>query len=133
MLARLLGHDIRVAVYDNKEVWWVVKDLCEIPGFPPYEEAVACLNEDDKELVVDSASNDLLVATREFGLYALLLEADSPAIEDFQHWLVKNLVRIVKTGKCVLRGKMPAVMREINYAYENAGNPFCAPPGVASV
>ena len=84
------------------EVWFIVKDLCDILEIRNSRSSCTLLEEDEKGVVtVDTLGGKQELATvSESGMYTLVLRSRKPQAKAFRKWVTSEvLISIRKTGK----------------------------------
>lgn len=90
-------NDLTVFVYNNKhirtiqkggEVWWVLKDVCDVLGISKYRDTASRLDEDERTPIrVDTlGGNQEMICINESGLYNVIFK--SPVYVPSIHFLV---------------------------------------------
>ncbi|GHU13148.1 antirepressor [Alphaproteobacteria bacterium] len=81
------GKSVRT-VWKNGELWWVLKDICEVLEINNSRDIAARLDEDEKDVdIVDTlGGKQKLTIINEFGLYNVILLSRKPEAKKFQHW-----------------------------------------------
>ena len=99
------GKTIRTIV-DNKEVWFVVVDVCRYLALTNPRAAIRHLKDNEKADVTlnDGRQKRTYNIINEPGLYRLLLRTNSKKAEKFQHWVLYDLLPTIrKTGSYSLK------------------------------
>ena len=112
---------IRMALDDQKNVWFVADDICKILGYKNTTKAIAdhCrkvydskdldgTNELAKKITVDLGDRKrAMIAISEPDLYRLIMRSNMPEARNFEKWVVEDvLTQIRKTGKYAVRRKI---------------------------
>ncbi len=133
------GTDIRMAVDEEKQVWFVAADVCNVLGYTRSPSAVimAHCNKviDSKDLVegetemarkitVKDANGhgQAMIAISEPDLYRLIMRSRMPDARKFEKWVVEDVLPTIRrTGKYAVRRKID---------YTPASQPEAAAPEV---
>jgi prophage antirepressor-like protein len=101
---------VRVLEKDGQP-WFVGKDVCSILEIKNNRDAVARLDEDEKDVVLTDTlgGKQILQIVNEFGLYSLILGSRKPEAKQFKRWITHDVVpQIRKTGSY----QMPRTKKE---------------------
>jgi prophage antirepressor-like protein len=85
----------------NRELWFVVVDVCAVLEIGNATMAINRLDEDERTLItIEGASNGLPVnAINESGLYSLILTSRKPEAKRFKKWVTSEVLPAIrKTG-----------------------------------
>ena len=104
----------------NNEPWFVGKDVAEVLGYSNPSKAVIAHVKDchKKQEMIAHSQNGNVVKTQttlidEAGLYSLVLRSKLPAAEDFQEWVVAEVIpSIRKTGKYIAPKQQTAIQQQ---------------------
>ncbi len=91
----------------NGEIWWVLKDVCNVLGVSKYRDVASRLDEDERGSVrVDTLGGEQdLIAINESGLYSVILRSDKPQAKPFRKWVTSVVLPTIrKTGSYSLNG-----------------------------
>lgn len=112
---------IRMALDDQKNVWFVAEDICKTLGYKNTTKAIAdhChkvydskdldgTNELAKKITVDLGDRKrAMIAISEPDLYRLIMRSNMPEARNFERWVVEDVLpQIRKTGKYAVRRKI---------------------------
>jgi anti-repressor protein len=96
------------------EVWWVLKDVCDVLGLSQPHRVATRLDEDDRTLmtVIDAVGrNQDTTIINESGLYTVILRSDKPEAKNFKRWVTHEVLpSIRKHGAYVTPEKMDEMM-----------------------
>lgn len=96
------SHEVRTVIIDG-EPWFVAKDVCEILEIANARDAVAALDNDEKDGVgiTDAIGREQkTTVVSESGLYALIFKSRKPQAKAFRKWVTSEVLpQIRKTGK----------------------------------
>jgi prophage antirepressor-like protein len=96
------GNKVRTQIDQDGNVWFRVKDVCEVLGVKNYRDVVAKLEKDDVDLIdtIDSLGRTQSVRyTNESGLYDIVLQSRKPEARKFRRWVTSEVLpSIRKTG-----------------------------------
>ena len=103
----------------NNEPWFVGKDVAEVLGYSNPSKAVIAHVKDchkKQEMIAHSQNGNVVTKTTlidEAGLYSLVLRSKLPAAEDFQEWVVAEVIpSIRKTGKYIAPKQQTAIQQQ---------------------
>lgn len=103
----------------NNEPWFVGKDVAEVLGYSNPSKAVIAYVKDchkKQEMIAHSQNGNVVTKTTlidEAGLYSLVLRSKLPAAEDFQEWVVAEVIpSIRKTGKYIAPKQQTAIQQQ---------------------
>lgn len=82
------------------EPWFVAKDVCDVLGLSKSRDAVARLDEDEKQrcpLLLDAAGrpNEMTIVS-ESGLYSLILQSRKPEAKAFKKWVTSEVLPSIR-------------------------------------
>lgn len=112
---------IRMALDDQKNVWFVADDICKLLGYKNTTKAISdhCrkvydskdldgTNELAKKITVDLGDRKrAMIAISEPDLYRLIMRSNMPEARNFERWVVEDVLpQIRKTGKYAVRRKI---------------------------
>lgn len=96
-------HDTNVRTVDlDGQPWIVGKDICAAVGISKYRDALAQLDDDEREsAAVDTpGGTQQMTLVNESGVYALLLISRSPKAKPFRKWVTSEVLPAIrKTGR----------------------------------
>ena len=83
----------------NNEVWFCIKDVCDILEIKNVTQAVQRLEEDERSMFnIGRQGNTNFI--NESGLYTLILRSDKPEAKPFRKWITSEVIPAIrKTGK----------------------------------
>lgn len=98
---------IRTVQRDN-EMWWVLKDVCEVLGLSNPTMIAERLEDDEKakfDLGLQGGATNVI---NESGLYSVILRSDKPEAKPFRKWVTGEVLPTIRKtgGSC---GKIRAV------------------------
>lgn len=108
------NNQIRTTVKDG-EIWWVLKDVCEILSIQNYRNVAAKLGDDEKDVhQMDTlGGRQKFVVVNEAGLYKTIFHSDKPEAKKFMHWVTHEVLpSIRKHGAYITSDKMEELMRD---------------------
>ena len=100
--------DIRIFKYNEKDVrtvekdgelWWVLKDVCEVLGISHVKDTVNRLDVDEvgQTEVIDSMGRKQTAnVVNEAGLYNVILRSDKPEAKSFKRWVTHEVLPSVR-------------------------------------
>ena len=106
------GSEIRSITQDGQP-WFVAKDVCDVLGLTNSRQAVASLDDDEKNTVIlsdgISRGNPNVTIISESGLYELIGKSNKPAAKEFRRWVRKEVLPAIrKTGEYSAKSKLPS-------------------------
>ncbi len=108
------GRSIRT-VESNGEMWWALKDVCEILGIVKYRDTASRLDDDERGLAkLDTlgggAQQSIII--NESGLYNVIMRSDKPEAKKFKRWVTHEVLpSIRKEGAYITPRADPAALR----------------------
>lgn len=88
-------------IEQNREPWFIARDVCECLSIGKYRDAVSRLEEDERGSVeMDTpGGRQSLSAVNEYGLYSLVLSSRKPEAKEFKRWITHEVIPAIrKTG-----------------------------------
>ena len=88
-------------VEKDGELWWVLKDVCEVIGIAKHTNVAARLEDDEKGacLMGTPSGQQSMIIINEPGLYSVILRSDKPEAKDFKRWVTHEVIpSIRRTG-----------------------------------
>ena len=112
------NHDVRTTVKDG-EIYWVLKDVCEILGINNSKMVASRLDENEKAGVslTDLSSNGTrqkraFTMINEPGLYKVILRSDKPEAKNFMNWITHEVLPAIRRhGAYISSGKLEELMQ----------------------
>ena len=108
-------NQIRTTVKDG-EVWWVLKDVCDILGLSEPHRVASRLEKDERTLmtVTDNLGRQQnTTIINEPGLYKVIFRSDKPEAKKFMHWVTHEVLpSIRKHGAYITSAKMEELMSD---------------------
>lgn len=102
----------------NGEIWFVVKDVCNVLDIANYRNVLSKLDEDEKgvHLLDTPGGKQNLSVVNESGLYAIIIRSNKPEAKKFRKWVTSEILpQIRKTGAYAIRGSAtPAFIKRFN-------------------
>ena len=113
------NNEVRTTIKDG-EIWWVLKDVCEILGIANSKNVAARLDQDEKAEVclMDFSSKGVnqrrnFTIINEPGLYKVILRSDKPEAKNFMDWITHEVLpSIRKHGAYITSAKMEELMND---------------------
>ncbi len=106
------------------EPWFVAKDVCSILGLSKYRDAIAKLDDDEKQgcpLQLDTpGGQQSLSIINESGLYSLILQSRKPEAKAFKKWITSEVLPSIRKYGCYIspaQQKSSSERRAIERAY----------------
>ena len=96
--------------YINDTPYFVAKDVCECLGIANNRDAVARLDDDEKNTVVltdgiPKRGNPNVSVITESGLYALIMRARKAEAREFQRWVTKEVLPSIRENRAYVVGQ----------------------------
>lgn len=93
---------VRTVIKDG-ELWWIVKDICDILGLTNPTEVCKRVDDEDKYTLSitegGSIGNSQFNIVNESGLYNIIFQSRKKEAKDFKHWVTSEVLpSIRKTG-----------------------------------
>lgn len=93
------------------EIWWVLKDVCDVLGISHTEAVAARLDSDEASQtgVIDSRGRKQnMLIINEPGLYSVILRSDKPEAKDFKRWVTHEVLPTLRrTGSYSMQDAQP--------------------------
>lgn len=86
-------------VEKDGELWWVLKDVCDVLGIARARDVANRLDSDEAVLtgVIDSAGREQpTYIINEPGLYNVILRSDKPEAKDFKRWVTHEVLPSIR-------------------------------------
>ena len=93
------------------ELWWVLKDVCNVLGIANHGNVSARLDPDEKgvHLIDTLGGKQETIIVNEPGLYNVILRSDKPEAKDFKRWVTHEVLpSIRRTGVYASPAMTPA-------------------------
>lgn len=88
------GSDIRT-VEENNELWWVLKDVCDVLELSN-PTAIAQRLDEDERAKLDLGRQGETWFINESGLYSVLLRSDKPQAKPFRRWITHEVLPSIR-------------------------------------
>lgn len=98
-------------VEKDGELWWVLRDVCNVLGIVKTDKVKTRLDEDERgtALVSTPSGEQIMTIVNEPGLYNVILRSDKPEAKDFKRWVTHEVLpSIRKTGNYSSQPMSPA-------------------------
>lgn len=99
---------VRVITGEDGEPWFVAKDVCDILGISNNRDAIAALDDDEKNTVAISdgiPGNPNKTIVSEPGLYKLVMRSRKPEAHEFQRWVTHEVLPSIRKHGGYLAGQ----------------------------
>ena len=86
-------------IFQDDELWWVLKDVCDVLGLTESHRVAARLDEDDRTqmTVTDSLGrNQDTTVINESGLYNIILLSRKPEAKKFKRWVTHEVLPAIR-------------------------------------
>ena len=86
----------------NGEIWFVLKDICDVLNVVNHRDITARLDDDEKgvDSIYTLGGPQEMIIISESGLYSVILRSDKPEAKPFRKWVTSEVLpSIHKTGK----------------------------------
>ena len=124
-----MSNELKIFEYENNqvrttikngEIWFVLKDVCDVLGMNNSKMVAARLEEDEKAKVsqTDLSSNGIqqkrnFTIINEPGLYKVIIRSDKPNAQKFINWVTHDVLpSIRKHGAYITSDKMEELMND---------------------
>lgn len=110
------NQNVRTTIKDG-EVFWILKDVCEVLGIQNYRNVASKLEEDEKDVhQMDTlGGNQKFITVNEAGLYKTIFRSDKPEAKKFMNWVTHEVLpSIRKHGAYITTEKMEELMNDPN-------------------
>ena len=108
------NNEVRTTVKDG-EVWWVLKDVCDVLGLSNSRKVAERLDDDEKGVTLSDTlgGTQKITIINEAGLYKVILRSDKPEAKKFMHWVTHEVLpSIRKHGAYITSAKMEELMND---------------------
>lgn len=99
------------AIEKDGEIWWVLRDVCDVLGISHTEAVAARLDSDETSQtgVIDSKGRKQnMLIVNEPGLYSVILRSDKPEAKDFKRWVTHEVLPTLRrTGSYAMALAQP--------------------------
>lgn len=86
----------------NGEIWWVLRDVCNVLGISKTADVAARLDSDEvgqTDVLDSNGKRQMSYIISEPGLYNVILRSDKPEAKDFKRWVTHEVLpSIRRTG-----------------------------------
>lgn len=119
------GEQLRTVTKDN-ELWWVLRDVCNVLGLSNPARVAQRLDEDEKAEItlsytssngVEQARNTTII--NEPGLYAVILRSDKPEAKAFKRWVTHDVLPSIRKTGCYSHGLTEKQAADLAQAQKN--------------
>lgn len=120
------NHPMRSVNY-NGEMWWVLKDVCDILGISHIKDTVKRLDIDEvgQTEVTDSLGRmQKSYIVSESGLYNVILRSDKPEAKPFRKWVTSEVLPTIRKTGGYVANEDRFINTYLSYADENTKNLF---------
>lgn len=89
---------IRTEVDNDKNAWFVAKDVCDALGLANSRKATASLEDDEKRvsLIVTPSGKQEMTIVNESGLYNLIFQSRKPEAKRFRKWVTAEVLPTIR-------------------------------------
>lgn len=115
------GEQLRTVTKDN-ELWWVLRDVCNVLGIGNVTDAKNRLDEDEFdsiELTDSIGRNQQTIIINEPGLYAVILRSDKPEAKAFKRWVTHDVLPSIRKTGCYSHGLTEKQAADLAQAQKN--------------
>lgn len=90
-------NEVRTVVKDN-EMWWVLKDVCDVLKLGSPHKVAERLDEDEKgrNLIPTLGGPQEMTIINEMGLYSVILRSDKPEAKEFKRWVTHEVLPSIR-------------------------------------
>ncbi|MEG1842546.1 MAG: Bro-N domain-containing protein [Alistipes sp.] len=100
------------------EPWFVAKDICDVLGLVKYRDAIASLDNDEKQgcpLLLDTlGGKQTMTVVSESGMYALIFQSRKPTAKVFKKWVTSEVLPAIRKYGCYIMPGDQASRKERN-------------------
>lgn len=93
------------------EVWWVLRDVCNVLGIVKTDKVAQRLDDDEKgaSLVSTPSGQQNMTVVNEPGLYKVILRSDKPDAKNLMRWVTHEVLPSIRqTGSYSIQAMSPA-------------------------
>ena len=108
------NNEVRTTIKDG-EIWWVLKDVCQILGITNHKDIILKLELDEKgvEKIDSLGGTQKTTIINEAGLYKTIFRSNKPEAKKFMHWVTHEVLpSIRKHGAYITSAKMEELMAD---------------------
>ena len=108
------NNEVRTTIKDG-EIFWVLKDVCDVLGIQNYRNVAAKLGDDEKDVhQMDTlGGRQKFIIVNEAGFYKPIFRSDKPEAKKFMHWITHEVLpSIRKHGAYITSAKMEELMND---------------------
>ena len=108
------NNEVRTTIKDG-EIWWVLKDVCQILGITNHKDIILKLEPDEKgvEKIDSLGGTQKTTIINEAGLYKTIFRSNKPEAKKFMHWVTHEVLpSIRKHGAYITSAKMEELMND---------------------
>lgn len=99
----------------NGEIWWALKDVCDVLGIKNHKDITLKLENDEKgvEKIDTLGGAQKLIVVSEAGLYKTIFRSNKPEAKKFMRWVTHEVLpSIRKHGAYITSDKMEELMND---------------------
>ena len=99
----------------NGEIWFVLKDVCDVLSIQNYRNVSAKLEDDEKDVHQMDTLGGLqkIIIVNESGLYKTIFRSDKPEAKKFMRWITHEVLPTIrKHGAYITSDKMEELMTD---------------------
>ena len=108
------NNEVRTTIKDG-EIFWVLKDVCQILGITNHKDIILKLEPDEKgvEKIDSLGGTQKTTIINEAGLYKTIFRSNKPEAKKFMHWVTHEVLpSIRKHGAYITSAKMEELMAD---------------------
>ena len=108
------NNEVRTTIKDG-EIWWVLKDVCQILGITNHKDIILKLEPDEKgvEKIDSLGGTQKTTIINEAGLYKTIFRSNKLEAKKFMHWVSHEVLpSIRKHGAYITSAKMEELMND---------------------
>jgi anti-repressor protein len=99
-------------VWLNGEIWWVLKDVCDVLRIANPTQTADRLDDDERAMFNIGRQGDVNIIN-ESGLYKVILRSDKPEAKNFTRWVTHEVLpSIRKHGAYITTSKMEEILSD---------------------
>ena len=90
------GHKVRTLIFETGQIWWVLKDVCEVLGIRNATDVAKRLDRDEVTRFNLGGLSGQANIVNETGLYQIVLRSDKPEAKEFQRWVTHDVLPSIR-------------------------------------
>lgn len=90
------GYKVRTLTFETGQIWWVLKDVCEVLGIRNATDVAKRLDRDEVTRFNLGGLSGQANIVNETGLYRIVLRSDKPEAREFQRWVTHDVLPSIR-------------------------------------